>query len=114
MNIPKVNLNLQSLTKMIARITLLFCLALSPSLIYANEPPAPGKAISTITGKININSADAPLLSKTLKGIGLKKAIAIVEYRKNYGPFHDIQELSSVSGIGEATVKKISHLIAVK
>jgi len=39
-----------------------------------------------------------------LKGVGLSKAQAIVEYRKKYGPFKSPGDLSLVKGIGERTV----------
>lgn len=77
----------------------------------AQESPA---SVSTESGKININTADAATLSNILKGVGLKKAEAIVQYRENYGPFHNIQELAEVSGIGKSTVEKNAGLIAVK
>lgn len=70
--------------------------------------------VSLETGKVNINTADAKTLSSTLKGVGLKKAEAIIDYRKTYGPFHDIQELAEVNGIGKSTVEKNAGMIAVK
>jgi competence protein ComEA len=42
-----------------------------------------------------------------LKGIGLKKAEAIVKYRTEKGPFKTVDELDNVSGIGKKTVDKI-------
>lgn len=53
---------------------------------------------------VDINSADAATLSKSLKGVGMAKAEAIVEYRKKHGPFKNADELSLVKGIGERTV----------
>ena len=55
-------------------------------------------------GPVNVNTADAETLSAELKGIGLSKAQAIVEYRKKHGPFKNADELSLVKGIGERTV----------
>ena len=108
--------HLQAFTnlKTLIRITLLLFLSFNPILSFANEAVGQEKALSTVTGKININAADATILSKTLKGVGIKKAIAIVEYRTTYGPFQGIQELSAVSGIGDATIKKNAHLIAIQ
>ncbi|MCW8832094.1 MAG: ComEA family DNA-binding protein [Colwellia sp.] len=45
------------------------------------------------------NSTVAQLL--TLKGIGEKKAQAIVNYRKQVGNFKTIEDLMKVKGIGE-------------
>ena len=55
-------------------------------------------------GPVNINTADAETISAELKGVGLSKATAIVEYRKKHGPFKSADDLSLVKGIGERTV----------
>ncbi len=55
-------------------------------------------------GPVNVNTADAQTLSAELKGVGLSKAQAIVEYRKKHGPFQSADDLSLVKGIGERTV----------
>ena len=54
---------------------------------------------------VDVNTADAATISKSLKGIGMSKAEAIVEYRKQHGPFKNADELSLVKGIGERTVE---------
>ena len=51
------------------------------------------------------NTADAETISAELKGIGLKKAKAIVEYRTKHGPFQSADDLTLVKGIGERTVE---------
>lgn len=56
-------------------------------------------------GPVDINSADAETISAELKGIGLSKANAIVEYRQKHGPFRNADELTLVKGIGERTVE---------
>ena len=48
---------------------------------------------------ININQADQQALS-LLKGVGKKKAQAIIEFRENNGNFNSIEELLNVKGIG--------------
>ena len=53
---------------------------------------------------VDVNTADAATISKSLKGIGLSKAEAIIEYRKKHGPFKNADELTLVKGIGERTV----------
>jgi competence protein ComEA len=62
--------------------------------------------------KVNINRAEAWLL-EALPGIGEVRAQAIIEYRQQNGPFHNINELVEVDGIGTATYEKIKHLITV-
>ena len=56
-------------------------------------------------GPVNINTADAETIATELKGVGLSKAKAIVEYRKKHGPFQNPGDLSLVKGIGERTVE---------
>lgn len=52
---------------------------------------------------VNINVASAAEL-ESLPGIGAAKAAAILESRQNQGPFTSCQDLTRVSGIGQATV----------
>tara|TARA_R110000850_G_scaffold106994_2_gene218411 strand:+ start:824 stop:1123 length:300 start_codon:yes stop_codon:yes gene_type:complete len=63
---------------------------------------------------LNINAANAEDISKALKGVGIKKAQAIVEYRESYGNFHHIDELTAVKGIGKGTLAKNVHLISLE
>ena len=58
-----------------------------------------------MAGPVNINTADAETISAELKGVGLAKARAIVEYRKKHGPFRSADDLSLVKGIGDRTVE---------
>ena len=55
--------------------------------------------------KVSINRADAGLLAQRLKGIGLKKAQAIVDWRSANGDFIDLDQLLDVKGIGEKTLQ---------
>ena len=61
-------------------------------------------SINAVAAPVNINSADAQAISDSLKGIGIKKAEAIVQYRTDNGEFKSIDELANVSGIGAKTV----------
>ncbi|SEM30569.1 competence protein ComEA [Mesobacillus persicus] len=63
--------------------------------------------------KVNLNSATASDL-ETLPGIGPAKSAAILEYRETNGSFKSIEDLKSISGIGEKTYEKLSSLITVK
>jgi len=51
-------------------------------------------------GPVNVNTADAEVISQELSGIGMAKARAIVEYREEYGAFDVPEELLKVKGIG--------------
>lgn len=64
-----------------------------------------GCVVTAFAGPVNVNTADAETLSAELKGVGISKAIAIVEYRKANGPFRSADDLAKVKGIGERTVE---------
>jgi competence ComEA-like helix-hairpin-helix protein len=50
---------------------------------------------------VNINQASADEIATVLKGIGVKRAEAIVEYREEFGRFESMEELVAVQGIGQ-------------
>ena len=66
-------------------------------------------SFSVMAKPVNINTADAKTIGESLKGIGLKKAEAIVKYRTEKGPFKTVDELDNVSGIGKKTVESIKN-----
>ena len=55
---------------------------------------------------IDLNAADAYDLDR-LPGIGPAKAEAILAYREEHGPFQSVDDLLSVSGIGEVTLENL-------
>jgi len=63
---------------------------------------------------VNINSANAEAIAEVLKGVGKKKAQAIIEYRKKNGDFKAVEEIASVKGIGAATIAKNYNRIKLK
>lgn len=90
---------------------------LSMSLAYASfnpnilKPKTPTPPVSTTqttpTQMVDINHADAAELM-TLKGIGEKKAAAIIAYRQQHGIFKSVNDLAEVQGFGE---KKLASLL---
>ncbi len=54
---------------------------------------------------VDINSADHLTIAKHIKGVGDKKAAAIVRYREENGLFSSVDELVKVKGIGQMTVE---------
>jgi len=63
--------------------------------------------------KININTASADELMN-LKGIGEKKAKAIIEFRETKGLFKQPEDLIKVPGIGPKTFEMNKNRIAVE
>ena len=61
-------------------------------------------SMSFLFGAVDINNANKQELT-TLKGIGVKKAEAILEFRKNHC-FKTIEELTDVKGIGLKFIEK--------
>jgi competence protein ComEA len=55
---------------------------------------------------VNINTADATALAKSLNGVGPAKAKAIVSYREKNGPFKTIDQLALVEGISQKLIDK--------
>lgn len=80
--------------KLLTSLILCLSLALSPMAAMA------GGAM------VNINTADAKTLAKNIKGIGDKKAKAIVAYRARHGRFKSVDDLKKVKGIGSSTVDR--------
>ncbi len=84
---------------------LVFSLLLS-TLAFAQPGSAPES--------VNINKASAQQIAATLNGVGLKKAEAIVQYRKEKGAFGSVDALAAVRGIGESTVEKNRNKIRIR
>ena len=61
-------------------------------------------------GKVNINTATLEEL-QTIKGIRKKKAEAILQYRKEHGPFRTKEDLLEVKGIGKKALEAIESQV---
>lgn len=61
---------------------------------------------------VELNSASSSQL-QTLPGIGPAKAAAILDYRSTAGPFTTVDQLTAVTGIGDATLANVRALICV-
>ena len=64
-------------------------------------------------GKVNINTATVEEL-KTLKGVGEKKAEAIIDYRKKNGSFKTKEDLMKVRGIGKKLFESFQERIVTQ
>ena len=62
---------------------------------------------------IDINIATAEEFAAAMTGVGLKKALAIVAYRDENGPFASIDDLVKVRGIGAATLESNRDRLSV-
>lgn len=66
----------------------------------------------TVSGKVNINTADLSQLD-TLSGIGPAYAQRIIDYRVSKGGFKTLEELMNVKGIGQKTYDKFKDKISL-
>jgi len=62
---------------------------------------------------VDINTADAKTIAKATKGIGLKKAEAIVAYRDKHGSYKSVADLAKVKGIGKKTIASNKAALSV-
>ena len=96
---------LASLCRSGARLCAL-CMSLTALLLA-------GTGASFAAELVNINAADVESIANALLGIGPAKAQAIVDYREEFGAFTQIQDVTRVPGIGEATLDQIRSLITL-
>lgn len=99
---------------------LLSYLVLSSPLL-ADIPPSSNvvaQDTKTVVNPINLNDADVNALSKSMKGIGLKRAEAIVKFREAHNGFKSINDLSQVPGLGKnfvnAHLEELQRLFIIK
>ncbi len=76
----------------IIKKTLLAVCLLTPTLLFAET--------------VNINTADKEALMTSIKGVGEKRAEAIIAYREQNGSFKSVEELADVRGVGPSIVEK--------
>ena len=77
--------------EIIKKILLAVCL-LIPTLLFAEA--------------VNINTADKEALMTSIKGVGERRAEAIIAYREQNGSFKSVEELAEVRGVGQSIVEK--------
>lgn len=63
-------------------------------------------------GKVSLNTADATALD-ALPGVGPVTAQAIVDHRTENGPFTSVDQLTEVTGIGDARLATLRDLVVV-
>jgi len=72
-----------------------------------SEAPA-----AEVVSLVNLNSADEATLV-ALPGIGPVLAGRIIAYRQQHGPFHSVEQLDDVQGIGLRNIDEFRHLVTV-
>lgn len=101
------------------KLTTIACGVLLSATLIAAPHHASGHArkhhktvVSQTVGKVNINTATLSDLEK-VKGLGPKKAAAIIAYRTENGNFKSVQALTQVKGIGEKRLTKLVGNLSV-
>lgn len=80
----------------------------------SGDSRAPVKSSGAVPGGlINLNTATLEQLD-SLPGIGPAIAQRIIDYREKAGGFKAVEEITEVSGIGDATLTKIKDLITLQ
>ena len=87
----------------------LLCCALALPVLGVSEyaTAADKKPLVELVQKkqvVSINKANAETIANVLRGIGFKKAQAIVQWRKKNGGFTKVSQLLEIKGIGEKTL----------
>lgn len=93
-------------------IILFMSCALNIPLAYGSfnpnilKPKTETGAAQTQSQSVDINRADVKALT-SLKGVGERKAQAIIAYRTQHGAFKSVNELSAVKGFSEKQVASL-------
>ena len=77
------------------------------------EKPTAARKVAPQPGSINLNTASMEELSH-LPGIGAEYAKRILQYRKQYGPFSTVDDITSVRGIGQKKLERLRPFVTVK
>ena len=120
----------RQIKRLLLSVTVLFTLAVGSVSMSAQaderqllpdlsvELPLVSESVSDAEQKspeaLNINTASQEELAEQLKGVGVKTAAAIVEYRDTMGLFETPEEIKEVSGIGEITFELNKDIIVVE
>jgi competence protein ComEA len=100
------NMHKRYLSSLLCAVLTATTLSISAAETTNTAPAKPATVQVAEVGKINLNTADAPMLQRELSGIGETKAKAIVAYREAHGAFASVDELLEVKGIGESILAK--------
>lgn len=85
-------------------IAILLSLFISSTAIHAASQDLGHHSL--VTHKIDLNKANASTLTGSFKGIGKKRAEAIIAYRDTHHGFKSIEELAEIKGLGQHFVER--------
>lgn len=91
----------------------LILISSSVSLAVENKSAQDQSAVSQVQQVVNINTADAETLTN-LKGVGIKKAEAIIAWREANGGFTSVEQLLEVKGIGVAILDENRNSLRIE
>ncbi len=110
------------LKRIAVAMTALTAFALTPALLVTPAHAAPRREVASAAnpgtddaganGVVNLNTATESEL-QLLPGVGPSKAAAVVAYRKKYGSFKKVEDLSKVKGFSYKTLKKLKPYLAL-
>ncbi len=63
---------------------------------------------------VNINTADKETLMSMIKGVGEKKAEAIIAYREANGAFKSVDELTNIKGVSATMVDEHRDMLSTE
>lgn len=74
----------------------------------ATIPPTTATPVQIInvSPQINLNTVSVKELTGSFKGIGIKRAESIIQYRKIHKSFKSIDELGNIKGLGKKFLKR--------
>jgi competence protein ComEA len=81
--------------------------------VVGATPPVAGAAGAGISGgKVNLNTADLATL-ETLPRVGPAMAQKIIDWRTSNGRFSSVEDLLSITGVGQKTFEQLKDLVTV-
>ena|SRR3989338_7843139 len=93
--------------KFVVGIMLVLLSAVTVNANAARHARAATETTASASQPVNINIADVKTLM-TIKGVGQKRAQAIIDYRTQNGPFKSVDDLAKVKGVG---AKRLATLL---
>lgn len=82
-------------------VTLVLAASNLTAQVSVISPTTPVKSVEITQNKIDLNKAELSSLVGSFKGIGKKRAQAIINYRESHHGFKSIEELGDVKGLGQ-------------